>query len=407
MNVKKEYKQTEIGIIPEDWEVKRLGEVSDVNPINTEIIPNEFIYIDLESVVNGQLVKKQRILKKYAPSRAQRFVKNGDILFQTVRPYQKNNLHFKEKGEYVASTGYALLRSKIDSNYLYIKLHTDYFVNVVMDLCTGTSYPAISPSNLKNISISVPSSIPEQSAIATVLSDIDEYILSLERLIAKKQAIKQGAMQNLLTGKIRLKGFEGEWVVKKLGEIGEFYSGGTPNTNVSEYYNGNIPFIKSGEISQNKTEQYITEDALKNSASKIVNKGDILYALYGATSGECAISQINGAINQAVLCVKTKECAKYILCFLQLNKDKFLNRYLQGGQGNLSADIVKSFEISLPTLAEQTAIATILSDMDAEIEALQAKLNKARQVKQGAMQQLLTGKIRLNQDFNIKKTRKS
>lgn len=137
-----------------------------------------------------------------------------------------------------------------------------------------------------------------------------------------------------------------EWEVKRLGEISQMFSGGTPKSTEQMYFNGEIPFIKSGEISNAKTEQYLSELGLKNSSAKLIERGDLLYALYGATSGECALSKISGAINQAILCIRpTKDVDRYfLLSFLQKGKEYYYNSYLQGGQGNLSADIVKGIK---------------------------------------------------------------
>lgn len=188
----------------EGWEVKKLGEIADINQSNLERIPEEFVYIDLESVTQGKLVRQNVIKRENAPSRAQRIVHKSDILFQTVRPYQRNNLHFQYYGNYVASTGYAVIRSSIDSGFLYAQMNTDMFVNSVLDLCTGTSYPAINPTSLATILVSFPKSKSEQTRIACILSDMDNEIQALEAQLEQYKRVKQGMMQALLTGKIRL-----------------------------------------------------------------------------------------------------------------------------------------------------------------------------------------------------------
>jgi len=167
---------------------------------------------------------------------------------------------------------------------------------------------------------------------------------------------------------LRFPGFEGVWEVKKLGEIATFYSGGTPLTSKREFFNGDIPFIRSGEINSNKTEQFISELGLRNSSAKMVEIGDILYALYGATSGEVGISKIKGAINQAILCIKSPENHYFIYSYLRHKKELIISTYLQGGQGNLSAEIVKQITIFLPSLEEQTKIAKFLTKVDEKIQ---------------------------------------
>ncbi|WP_407508437.1 restriction endonuclease subunit S [Elizabethkingia anophelis] len=189
-----------------------------------------------------------------------------------------------------------------------------------------------------------------------------------------------------------------DWEVKKFNKFSKFYSGGTPLTSKSEYYGGEIPFIKSGEIYYDRTEQFLTQEGLNNSSAKLVYRGDLLYALYGANSGEVAISQLEGAINQAILCIQqNKDEAEtiYLYNYLKLEKSNIINKFLQGGQGNLSADIIKNLQIPLPPLPEQKKIADCLSTWDSAIEKQNALINALTDRKKALMQQLLTGKKRL------------
>lgn len=188
-----------------------------------------------------------------------------------------------------------------------------------------------------------------------------------------------------------------DWDVKKFKEEASFYSGGTPLTSVKEYYSGEIPFIKSGEIYYDKTDQFITAEGLKNSSARMVDQGDILYALYGANSGEVAIAKINGAINQAVLCIKPKENLDifFIYSFLLAKKETIIKSYLQGGQGNLSAEIIKTLQIPIPPLPEQQKIATILSTCDIAIDNCKAIIENLKNRNIGLAQQLLSGKKRV------------
>lgn len=166
--------------------------------------------------------------------------------------------------------------------------------------------------------------------------------------------------------KIRYQEFTVQWKKQKIGSITTSYSGGTPKSSNKNYYSGEIPFIRSGELNSDMTALFINEEALKDSSAKLVEKGDILYALYGATSGEVSISKINGAINQAILAIKPHEyySPEFIVNFLKKEKDNILDKYLQGGQGNLSAAIIKGLEISLPTYSEQSAIGSLFCTLD-------------------------------------------
>lgn len=190
------------------WVEKRLGDVVEINPSLESVIPEKFVYVDLESVAGGRLLERKLVLRERAPSRAQRRFVQGDILFQTVRPYQRNNLLVGfDAANYVASTGYAVIRGRAlcsCSEFIYHIIHVDDFVNGVLDRCTGTSYPAINPGKLAEIIVRIPEAVAEQQAIASVLSDMDAEIAALEAKRAKYESIKQGMMQELLTGKTRL-----------------------------------------------------------------------------------------------------------------------------------------------------------------------------------------------------------
>lgn len=186
------------------------------------------------------------------------------------------------------------------------------------------------------------------------------------------------------------------WEVKKLGEFSTFFSGGTPKSDNTQYYNGSIPFIRSGEINRNKTELFLSQEGFNNSSAKIVEEGDILYALYGANSGQCSLSKINGAINQAILCVRPKADRYYIMSVLQLNKEHYYNSYLQGGQGNLSGEIVSNYKIAVPPIEEQKKIVEVLSEWDKAIELQTKLIEKLELRKRALMQRLLTGRVRLN-----------
>jgi type I restriction enzyme S subunit len=178
------------------WEKKKLGKVAEINP-RSERLPETFIYIDLESVVQGRLTKEDRINKSEAPSRAQRLLVKNDILFQMVRPYQKNNYFFdRDEKDFVASTGYAQIRTKGNAEFLFQFLHEETFVRKVIEKCTGTGYPAINSTYLSNIVISIPSE-KEQNKIAKFLSIIDDKINRTENQLQQTQQYKKGLLQKM------------------------------------------------------------------------------------------------------------------------------------------------------------------------------------------------------------------
>ena len=178
-----------------EWEEKELKDIAEINP-KSKKLPESFIYIDLESVEKGQLLLQKNIELQDAPSRAQRLLAKGDVLFQMVRPYQQNNYYFNLSGEYVASTGYAQIRTKLDSKFIYYALHEKTFLDEVMNRCTGTSYPAINSSDLSSIEILIPC-LEEQTKIANFLSSIDQKIEVVAQQIEQAKQWKKGLLQQM------------------------------------------------------------------------------------------------------------------------------------------------------------------------------------------------------------------
>ena len=191
---------------------------------------------------------------------------------------------------------------------------------------------------------------------------------------------------------LRFPEFSREWKRHKLSEICSFYSGGTPSSSKKEFYNGNIPFIRSGELHKDKTELFITEDGLNSSAAKLVEIGDLLLALYGATSGDIAISKIKGAINQAILCIRTKQNKKFIESVWNKHVERLLQTYLQGGQGNLSADIVKNIPFYFADLEEQDKLANFISLLDERISTQNKIIEDLKKLKSAISKHLFARK---------------
>jgi type I restriction enzyme S subunit len=258
---------------------------------------------------------------------------------------------------------------------------------------------------MKNISkdsfLSIPIPFPtpaEQRAIAEALSDVDGLLGALEALIAKKRAIKQAAMQQLLTGKTRLPGFSGEWETKCVADMGDVITGGTPSTGVNEYWGGEIPWVTPTDITSSRdidaTERMITPSGLD--AIRGLPKDSVLVTCI-ASIGKNAILRTMGGCNQQINAViPNKACSSEFLYYLFEHSKS----YLLANAGITATNIVSKKDFSgltfrLPLRKEQTAIATVLSDMDAEIASLEARRNKTRATKQGMMQQLLTGRVRL------------
>ena len=192
----------------------------------------------------------------------------------------------------------------------------------------------------------------------------------------------------MMEPKIRFKGFEGEWKTSTIGDFTTSFSGGTPTAGASEFYGGNIPFIRSGEIHESKTELFLTDAGLNNSSAKVVEKGTLLYALYGATSGEVGISKIKGAINQAILAIYPNKTVdkRFLANYLQSHKQKIVGELLQGGQGNLSGALVKSISVNYPNNREQQAISDYVDSLDSQISASTSRLASLKQMKAASLQ---------------------
>ena len=313
----------------------------------------------------------------------------GDVLFGKLRPYLKKYLRAPFEGV-CSSEIWVLNGIKITNSFLYRIVQTDKFIDLA-NQSSGSKMPRADWNVVENGIFSFPT-LTEQQKIATFLTAVDDKLQSLKQKKTLLEQYKKGVMQQIFSQEIRFKDDNGndypDWEEKKLGDIGKFYSGGTPLTTKRQYFGGNIPFIRSGEINSNSTEQFITEEGLKNSSAKMIEVGDILYALYGATSGEVGISRINGAINQAVLCIKSEENHFYLYSFLKFEKENIIKTFLQGGQGNLSADIVKKINLPLPRLEEQNKIANFLSAIDDKINQCQEQIVNTEVWKKGLLQQM-------------------
>lgn len=246
--------------------------------------------------------------------------------------------------------------------------------------------------------------LSEQRAIAAALSDVDAALAGVLGLIAKKRDLKQAAMQTLLTGQTRLPGFSGEWEVKRLGEVGDIRGGGTPSTAQPDLWNGGIPWCTPTDITALAGSKYLLETARTISASGLrVSSAETippksLIMTSRATIGECAINSIPMTTNQGFKnIVPFDDTDIDFLYYLMTTKKQELialcggSTFLEIGKKQLTP-----FQIMMPPMIEeQTAIAAVLSDMDAEIAALTAQADKTRLLKQAMMQDLLTGRVRL------------
>jgi len=245
--------------------------------------------------------------------------------------------------------------------------------------------------------------LKEQKKIAEILATQDKAIELQGRKIEELKRFKQGCLERMFPRKgqkvpeKRFPGFTDDWEQRKLGGVTTSYSGGTPTVGVKEYYDGQIPFIRSAEINSESTELFISEKGLNVSSARLVSKGDILYALYGATSGEVGRARLEGAINQAILAIKPMDNydAEYLSQWLRKSKQNIVETYLQGGQGNLSGAIVKELIVDFPSYNEQQIIGQYFANLDRLITLHQRKLEEMKRQKKALMQLLLTGIVRI------------
>ena len=384
----------------QDWMCGSLSDIANINPKPGKM-PQEFYYIDLESVVSGELTKNSIISSENAPSRAQRILVVGDVLFQTVRPYQKNNYLFKEEKEHpsVASTGYAQLRTGLNGSFLYQLLHTERFGYEVNIRCTGSSYPAINSSDLGEIAINYPC-IEEQHVIADLFELLDQKIKLQRRKVELLKDYKKGLLRDTFS---RIVFFEDENVKNSVGKkicLEKCYSkgkaGGTPVTINKEYYtDAGVPFLSINDMTEQGkyiryTKKHITELGLENSSAWRVPSGSLILSMY-ASVGFVSINTIELATSQAMFSMvfDDGDTRDYVYYYLQFFKNTQIHRWIEvGTQGNINADMIRRMPIYLPTKDEQNKISELLSRMDDDVEENRKLLNGLVGLKAGLLSKM-------------------
>lgn len=319
------------------------------------------------------------------------YPKKGDILISAAGTIGRT-IEYKGEECYYQDSNIVWLNHNEEIDNTYLK---QLYSLVTWSSLEGATIKRLYNSNILNTHFNLPS-LPEQRALASYFTSLDAQIAASTSRLSSLKQIKAASLLNMFPQKgetvprVRFKGFQGEWVRQRLGDISASFSGGTPAVSVSDYYGGNIPFIRSGEIHEDRTQLYITQAGLNNSSAKIVEKGTILYALYGATSGDVGISKLRGAINQAILAIEpTKDIDNFFLAgFLQSYKNRIINEFLQGGQGNMSGSLVKKILLAIPSLPEQRAIASYFTALDAQITLHRERLEKLKQIKAACLEKM-------------------
>jgi len=416
------YKQTEVGVIPEEWETQSgeqlttlIGKGASPRWQGFEYSNRGMLFVTSENVRDGFLdVREPKYLPLAFHEKLKRTkLQKHDILINLVGASIGRSCQLlQDLGEANVNQAVAVFRVKgeICSEFIACCFQAPTTINRILEMQVDAARPNVSLSDLRQFLIPLPP-LPEQRAIATALSDVDALLGGLDRLIAKKRDLKQAAMQQLLTGQTRLPGFTGEWEVKTMSEVCWFQEGpGVRNTQFTasgvKLLNGTNIF--RGVLNLETTSRFISEKEAHGAyAHFLADEGDIVLASSGITIERLHEKVAFVSARDLPFCMNTSTIRfkpsagildpKFLFQFL--TSDAFKRPI--GGQATGSAQLnfgpshVAKINISTPPLPEQTAIAAVLTDMDAELAVLEQRLAKTRDLKQGMMQELLTGKTRL------------
>jgi len=373
-------------VIPADWKELRIGEFCDANWGNTAITKSSYVNSGITafsaSGPDGFVSWHERI---------------GDgIVLSAIGALCGKTWLAEGKWTPIKNTIWMQVQSPdFSTKYLYYATGDPKFWP-----SRGAAQPFIGLGDVRNLKVQLPP-LKEQEAIAEALSDADAAIESLDALITKKRDVKQATMQQLLTGRTRLPGFNADWKEVRLGDHASMRSGGTPLTSVASFYGGTIPWASISDMSASGkylsvTDRSITEAGLSSSPAVVFPERVLLYAMY-ASIGECCISLSPMATSQAILGIKCASSLdlEFLYYIMQSKRAEIALSGQQGTQSNLNAQMVRETLFTLPPLKEQEAIADALRVIDDELEVLTEQVTKLRMVKEGMMQDLLTGKVRL------------
>jgi type I restriction enzyme S subunit len=392
MEMKPGYKLTEVGVIPEDWEIKRIINCCDYADYRGKTPPkttNGVFLVTAKNIRKGYIDYEES--QEFVPTKLYKQIMRrglpciGDVLVTTEAPL--GNVAQIDREDVALAQRVIKYRPKSeDLSAAYLKQYflSERFQQILDDHSSGSTAKGIKGSVLHQLPVILPPA-REQRAIAAALSDVDALLDGLDRLIAKKRDIKQAAMQQLLTGQTRLPGFSGEWEVKRLGEIAHIKTGSRNNEDKVD--DGEYPFfVRSDVVERINSYSHDCEAILVPGEGRI---GEIFHYI----NGRFDVHQRVYAITQ----FKPGISAKFVHLFMAMNFGAWaMQNTVKATVDSLRLPTFETFEMRTPpTIDEQTAIAAILSDMDAEIAALKARRDKTRALKQGMMQELLTGRIRL------------
>jgi len=403
-------RRAEVGLIPKEWTISDLGKCLISPPdygINapavdfTDKLP---AYIRITDIAEDGRFSPEKPVSVNSLDTERYFLNEGELVFaRTGATVGKSYLYNPIDGKLVFA-GY-LIRvrpnpAKLLPSFLSAYVTTGPYWDWVSVMSMRSGQPGINASEYAQLPVPLPPLV-EQRAIAAALSDAAALIASLDNLIAKKRDIKTAAMQQLLTGKKRLPGFSGKWEGKKLGEVAQIQRGASPRPIDSPIWfdeNSSIGWVRISDVT--RSGMYLRETTQRLSAlgvqhSRPVNRGNLIMSIC-ATVGRPIITDIDACIHDGFVVFDNPRADKHFLYFILQSIESGWSRYGQtGSQMNLNTGLISRTEIALPGVAEQTDIADVLCDMDAEIDALEARREKTKTLREGMMQQLLTGNIRL------------
>jgi type I restriction enzyme S subunit len=411
MEVRQGYKQTEVGLIPEDWQVRRLDEITEQQrPISYGIVQtganlsNGVPCLRVVDINNGVIKKTDliRTSRLISDSYRRTILKAGDLVMPLRGKVGDVGIVDAELEGSNLTRGVALIAipNAFSASYCRQFISWPATRKRLEQAMNGSALQEIPIATLRSFTIALPPSETEQRGIATALSDVDALLDGLTRLITKKRDLKQASIQQLLTGQTRLPGFSGAWEVKTLADVVErFIGGGTPSRANPEFWGGEIPWVTVKDFATFdpfQAQESITKLGLLNSAANLIPAGTLITSTRMAL-GKAVAYKVDVAINQDLkaLIVKQQVTVNFLLHWFTQNGEHI--DALGGGSTvkGISVGELKRLPILLPDITEQTAIATVLSDMDTELAALEARLTKTRALKQAMISELLTGKTRL------------
>ena len=389
MELKPGYKLTEVGVIPEEWEVKRLGECATfrTGPFGSALHKSDYTddevpVINPMHIIAGQMVptRTMTITEKAASNLSEFRLKPGEIVMGRRGDMGRCAVVPSHQSGWLCGTGSMIIRSgNTDASFLQRVLSSPQVIAAIEDTSVGSTMINFNQSTLAGLRIQSPP-LPEQHAIAGALSDADELIGTLDQLIAKKRDLKQATMQQLLTGQTCLPGFNGKWERRTIAQIAPLQRGFDLPT--SDIKTGNFPVVYSNGVLNYHANSMAKGPGVVTGRSGTIGKVTYVEQDYWPHNTSLWVTSFKGNDPKFIFYLYTA-----------IGFERFGT-----GSGNptLNRNDVHSFELDFPSdHAEQTAIAEVLSDMDAELAALEQRRNKTRDLKQGMMQELLTGRTRL------------